>query len=81
MVKETEEFVKLQKDLLQHKKLYYVDDMPTISDYDYDMLELSSYKLAKELGFRADRFEDPEENEKHHIHWMIGYKAGSIYEN
>jgi NAD-dependent DNA ligase len=79
-MQETEEFVKLQKGLLQHKKLYYVDDMPTISDYDYDMLELKSYKMAQGLGFKADKWEDPEENEKHHIHWMIGYKEGSIYE-
>jgi NAD-dependent DNA ligase len=79
-MKETEKFIQLQKDLLKHKKLYYIDNTPTISDYEYDMLEQSSYNLARELGFRADKWEDPEENEKHHIHWMVGHQEGSVYE-
>jgi NAD-dependent DNA ligase len=78
-MKETKEFIELQKDLLIHKKLYYIDDSPIISDYDYDMLEKKSFKLAKEIGFRADKWEDAEDNEKHHIHWMVGFDKNSIY--
>lgn len=78
-MKETPEFIKLQQELLQHKYNYYILDSPTISDYDYDMLELESFKMAKSLGFNADRFEDPAPEESHHIHWMIGYKENSIY--
>ena len=80
MIVETQEFINLQKELLRHKFLYYVESRPEISDYDYDMLERSSYQMAMELGFRADRWDDPQENEAHHIHWMVGYKEGSRYE-
>jgi hypothetical protein len=78
-VAETEEFKQLQRDLLKHKKFYYVDDSPVIGDYAYDCLERESRRMAKRLGFRVDTFEDPEENEAHHVHWMVGYKEGSIY--
>lgn len=54
-MKETKEFVELQKELLKHKKLYYVEDNAEISDYDFDMLEEQSYEMARELGFRADK--------------------------
>jgi NAD-dependent DNA ligase len=80
-IQETQEFKDLQKELLRHKKLYYVEDRPVISDYDYDMLEKKSMEMAQELGFRADRWEDPEENEAHHVHWMVGYKESSVYNN
>lgn len=79
-IKETEEFISLQKELLKHKRLYYVESTPIISDNEYDALERKSIEMAKQLGFRADRWEDAEENESHHIHWMIGYKEGSRYE-
>lgn len=78
-MEKTEEFIKLQKELLRHKFLYYVENMPEITDYDYDMLERSSFKLASELGFRADSYLGPEDNEVHHVHWMIGYNENSIY--
>lgn len=78
---ESEEFINLQKDLMLHKKLYYEFNTPNISDYEYDMLERKSFKMAQELGFRADSFEDPEENEAHHVHWMVGYKEDSVYNN
>ena len=81
MIEETEEFINLQKELLRHKFLYYIENKPEISDYDFDMLERSSYEIAKTLGFNADKFDDPQENEVHHVHWMIGYKEGSKYEN
>lgn len=81
MIKESQEFIALQKELLKHKRDYYMFSISTISDYDFDMIERKSYKMAQELGFRADKWENPEENEKHHIHWMIGYKKGSIYED
>lgn len=79
-MKETEEFIKLQQELLKHKYLYYIENEPKITDYHYDMLEKSSFKLAKDLGFNADPWEDPQENEKHHVHWMIGYSENSVYE-
>lgn len=79
MIKETQEFITLQKELLRHKFLYYVENNPEISDYDYDMLERSSFKMAQDLGFRADRFDDPEEEEVFHVHFMVGYKEGSPY--
>ena len=81
MIKETEDFILLQKELLKHKYLYYIENNPEISDYEYDMLELKSFKLAKELGFNSDKWEDPQENEKHHIHWMVGYDDKTIYNN
>lgn len=76
---ETPQFIFLQKDLLQHKYNYYILNSPTISDYEYDMLELESFKLAKNLGFNADKWEDPLPDEEHHIHWMVGYKKSKIY--
>lgn len=78
-MKESEEFIGLQKELLRHKRLYYIDNNPELSDYDFDMLERKSYAMAKELGFNADRWEEPEENEKHHVHWMVGYDKKSVY--
>ncbi len=74
------EFRNLQKELLKHKRLYYIEEKPIISDYEYDMLEKRSFVLAKALGFRADSWLGPDEFEKHHVHWMVGYKEGSIYE-
>lgn len=74
-MKETPDFIALQKELLWHKYLYYVVNSPTISDYQFDMLEESSFKMARELGFRADKWEDAAEDERHHIHWMIGFKG------
>jgi len=68
-----DKFDALQKELMEHRKAYYVDNAPTITDFDYDMLEMKSLLMAKELGFRADRWLGPEENEKHHVHWMVGY--------
>lgn len=67
------EFENLQKTLLRHKYLYYVKSAPIISDFDYDMLESQSLITAKLLGFRADKWEGPEENEKDHIHWMVDF--------
>ena len=78
-MKESHEFICLQKELLRHKKLYYVDNNPELSDYDFDMLERKSYAMAKGLGFNADRFEEPEYNESHHVHWMVGYDDKSVY--
>jgi len=67
------EFELLQKKLLKYKYLYYIKIEPEINDAEYDRLERKSYALAKKLGFRADTWEGPEENEKHHIHWMVGF--------
>lgn len=71
---QTGEFVALQREILKHKYLYYIKNKPEISDYEYDMLEKKSFEIAKELGFRADSWKGAQENEKHHIHWMVGYK-------
>ncbi len=35
--------------------------------------------MAKNVGFRADKWEDAEANESHHIHWMIGFDYDSPY--
>lgn len=67
------EFEDIQKDLLKHKYLYYVKSAPVISDYDYDMMENESRKIAKRLGFRADQWEGPAEDEKDHVHWMVDF--------
>lgn len=66
-------FEQIQKDLLKHKYLYYVKSSPVISDYDYDMMENESRKLAKQLGFRADQWEGPNDDEKDHVHWMVDF--------
>jgi NAD-dependent DNA ligase len=79
MNKESLEFTALQKELLEHKYKYYVLNTPTISDYEYDMLERSSFEMAKSLGFSADRFDNPMSDEAHHVHWMVGFDVDSIY--
>ena len=76
---ETKEFIALQKELLRHKFLYYEMSMPVITDFDYDMMERESFEMAQLLGFKADKYEGPEENEKHHVHWMIGFNENSYY--
>lgn len=69
-----EEFEKIQKELLKHKYLYYELGKTEIPDREYDRLEEKSFKMARELGFSADKYTDePEENEKHHVHWMVGF--------
>ena len=73
------EFIQLQMELLYHKYLYYTLNSPILSDYDYDMLERKSFEDARNLGFRADKFEDPEEREAHHVHWMVGFKEDSPF--
>jgi hypothetical protein len=78
-MKETEEFIELQKELLKYKKSYYISDVSLISDYEYDMLEKRSLEEAKKLGFRANKWLGPEENEAHHVHWMVGFNKDSVY--
>lgn len=43
-------FIKLGWELLEHKYRYYILNMNTISDYDFDQLEAEYRKLAEELG-------------------------------
>lgn len=43
-----EEIVALRREIEYHSKLYYVDDAPVISDYDYDMLMQRLKKLENE---------------------------------
>lgn len=69
------EFEYLQRELLKHKYLYYIKSAPIISDYDYDMLEDKSLKLAKKCGFRADKWEGPAQNEVDHVHWMVDFDS------
>lgn len=70
------EFKQVQDKLLRAKKYYYKKHKSIMTDYEFDTLEKYSFKLARELGFRADKYKGPKKNEKHHIHWMIGYKGG-----
>ena len=42
------EIGKLRNEIEYHNKLYYVDDAPVISDYDYDMLMVRLIKLEEE---------------------------------
>lgn len=71
----TQAFEKIQRNLLKHKYLYYVKSTPIISDYDYDMMENESRTLAKQLGFRADQWEGPTDEEKNHVHWMVDFDS------
>lgn len=73
------EFEHIQKFLLLHKYLYYEKNKPMLDDQGYDSAEAYSFTLAKNLGFRVDKYLGPEENEKHHVHWMIGFNIESIY--
>lgn len=43
-----QEIEKLRTEIEYHNKLYYVDDAPVISDYDYDMLMVRLIKLEEE---------------------------------
>lgn len=79
--KESEEFIQLQKILLEHKRLYYVENAPIIKDIDYDYLEKQSAKMAQECGFRGDLWSDALPNEVHHMHFVIGYPKESRYNN
>lgn len=49
MTKVFREFEELGKEVLMHKYFYYVLNMPTISDQQYDELEIKYTKLAKTL--------------------------------
>lgn len=42
------EIEKLREEIEYHNRLYYVDDAPVISDYDYDMLMVKLIKLEQE---------------------------------
>ena len=42
------EIEKLRKDINYHSRLYYVEDAPVISDYDFDMLMQRLKKLEEE---------------------------------
>lgn len=42
------EIEKLREEIEYHNRLYYVNDAPVISDYDYDMLMVRLIKLEKE---------------------------------
>ena len=42
------EIEKLREEIEYHNRLYYVNDAPVISDYDYDMLMVRLIKLEEE---------------------------------
>ena len=44
----TKEIDRLRRELEYHNKLYYVDDAPVISDFEYDMLMQQLIKLEEE---------------------------------
>jgi len=56
-----------------------VKNKPILQDGYFDEFEKYSYTLARNLGFRADKVLGPEENEKHHIHWMVGFSRNNYY--
>lgn len=70
------DFKRVQSRLLEAKRMYYKKHISIMTDYEFDLLERHSFKLAKRLGFRADKYKGPKKNERNHIHWMIGYKGG-----
>lgn len=70
------DFKRVQSMLLEAKRMYYKKHISIMSDYEFDLLEKHSFNLAKQLGFRADKYKGPKKKEAHHIHWMIGYKGG-----
>lgn len=43
-----QEIIKLRREIEHHNRLYYVEDAPAISDYDYDMLMQRLIKLEEE---------------------------------
>lgn len=43
-----QEIIKLRREIEHHNRLYYVEDAPVISDYDYDMLMQRLIKLEEE---------------------------------
>lgn len=45
------EYRRLKKLIIEAKYEYYELSRPTMSDYDYDMLEKEYDKLAKEMGW------------------------------
>jgi NAD-dependent DNA ligase len=49
-------FEELTIQLLKHKYNYYILDSPTISDYDYDILERKWDKLGRELEIDMDNY-------------------------
>lgn len=51
-----EEFLKLERELLEHKYRYYVLNQTTITDYEYDILESSWYRMGEELGIDLDKY-------------------------
>lgn len=73
------EFVHIQYFLLFHKYLYYVLSSPMLDDGHFDLAERYSFTLAKNLGFRADKLKGPEENEKNHVHWMVGFNENNPF--
>lgn len=81
ILKETQEFTDLQKELLRLKDLYYNQSISEVTDREYDILERKSFTLAEEIGYRADSWGDFEENESHHVHWMVGYDKTNLYNN
>lgn len=52
-----EEFEALTLDLLKHKFRYYQMNRPTISDYQYDMMESRWLKMGVQLGVDMDNYE------------------------
>lgn len=68
------EFKEVQEKILKAKRSYYKYHTSIMSDYEFDMLEKYSFKLAKALGFRANSEKGPKKNEAHHVHWVVGYK-------
>ena len=65
--KDQKRILKLRKDLWEHKRLYYVESRPVISDYEYDMLEKELINLEAKY---------PEMYDKDSPAGKVGYPIG-----
>ena len=76
-----DDFITIQMDFLYHKYLRHTVETPVISDEEFETMERKSLEAAEELGFRADKSLGAEDNESHHVHWMVGFSEDSPYWN
>jgi len=73
------ELHRMQMHLLLHKYLYYEKNKPMLTDKVFDETESYSFQLSRNMGYRGDKLKGPEENEKHFVHWMVGFDKSNPY--
>ena len=54
MTQKEKDIQKLRVRMWFHRALYYVYDRPTLSDYDYDIMERSLIALEKKTDFKIE---------------------------